>query len=167
MPGEGMQAPLSVRGGRAAARQRSRHRRRRAAARELETGRHVPVLLRAESATAAARALHAADTATAGSPPTAASSRCALLRSTSLAFGLLTVILTFAAVWRLSRDARIALLAGALVAFNPQFLFSSGCFSNDPRPRRSARAALWIVVARAPGDAAGRRAPPLSSRRGR
>lgn len=68
------------------------------------------------------------------------------LRSTSLVFGLLTVILTFAAVWRLSRDARFSLLAGALVAFNPQFLFSSGSFSNDPAAAAVGAAALWIVV---------------------
>jgi hypothetical protein len=69
-----------------------------------------------------------------------------VLRSTSLAFGLLTVILTFAAVWRLSRDARIALLAGALVAFNPQFLFTSAYFSNDPAAAAIGAAALWVVV---------------------
>ena len=69
-----------------------------------------------------------------------------MLRSTSLVFGLLTVILTFAAVWRLSRDARFALLAGSLVAFNPQFLFSSGYFSNDPAAAAVGAAALWIVV---------------------
>ncbi len=69
-----------------------------------------------------------------------------VLRSTSLVFGLLTVILTFAAVWRLSRDARFALLAGSLVAFNPQFLFSSGYFSNDPAAAAIGAAGLWIVV---------------------
>jgi hypothetical protein len=69
-----------------------------------------------------------------------------VLRSTSLVFGLLTVILTFAAVWRLSRDARFALLAGALVAFNPQFLYSSGYFSNDPAAAAIGAAGLWIVV---------------------
>jgi hypothetical protein len=69
-----------------------------------------------------------------------------ILRITSLAFGLLTVILTFAAVWRLSRDARMALLAGSLVAFNPQFLFSSGYFSNDPAAAAIGAAALWIVA---------------------
>jgi hypothetical protein len=69
-----------------------------------------------------------------------------LLRSTSLAFGLLAVILTFAAMWRLARDARMALLAGALVAFDPQFLFSSGYFSNDAAAAAIGAAALWIVV---------------------
>jgi hypothetical protein len=69
-----------------------------------------------------------------------------VLRSTSFAFGLLTVILTFAAVWRLSRDARFALLAGSLVAFNPQFLFSSGYFSNDPAAAAIGAAGLWLVV---------------------
>jgi len=69
-----------------------------------------------------------------------------VLRSTSLVFGLLTVILTFAAVWRQSRDARIALLAGALLAFNPEFLFVSAYFSNDPAAAAIGAAALWIVV---------------------
>jgi Dolichyl-phosphate-mannose-protein mannosyltransferase len=69
-----------------------------------------------------------------------------VLRSTSLVFGLLTVILTFAAVWRLSRDARFALLGGALVAFNPQFLYGSGYFSNDPAAAAIGAAALWVVV---------------------
>jgi dolichyl-phosphate-mannose-protein mannosyltransferase len=68
------------------------------------------------------------------------------LRFTSLVFGLLAVIFTFAAMWRLSRDARIALLAGSLLAFNPQFLFSSGYFSNDPAAAALGAAGLWIVV---------------------
>jgi hypothetical protein len=69
-----------------------------------------------------------------------------VLRSTSLAFGLLAVILTFSAAWRLSHDARFALLAGAFVAFNPQFLFSSGYFSNDPAAAAIGAAALWIIA---------------------
>jgi hypothetical protein len=69
-----------------------------------------------------------------------------VLRFTSLAFGLLAVIFTFAAMWRLSRDARLALLAGSLLAFNPQFLFSSGYFSNDPAATSLGAAGLWIVV---------------------
>ena len=69
-----------------------------------------------------------------------------VLRSTSLVFGLLAVILTFAAVWRVSRDARIALLAGALLAFNPEFLFTSAYFSNDPAAAAIGAAALWVVV---------------------
>ena len=56
------------------------------------------------------------------------------------------MILTFAAVWRLSRDARFALLASSLVAFNPQFLFSSGYFSNDPAAAAIGAAGLWIVA---------------------
>jgi hypothetical protein len=69
-----------------------------------------------------------------------------VLRFTSLAFGLLAVIFTFAAMWRLARDARFALLAAALLAFNPQFLFSSGYFSNDPAAAALGAAGLWIVV---------------------
>ena len=69
-----------------------------------------------------------------------------VLRSTSLVFGLLTVILTFAAVWRLTHDARFALLAGALLAFNPQFLFVSAYFSNDPAAASTGAAVLWVIV---------------------
>ena len=74
-----------------------------------------------------------------------------VLRSTSVAFGLLAVVFTFAAVWCLSHDARLSLLAGALIAFNPQFLFVSGYFSNDAAAAAVGAAALW-VVARAIGQ---------------
>ena len=69
-----------------------------------------------------------------------------VLRSTSLVFGLLTVILTYAAVWRLSRDTRMAVLASALLAFNPQFLFTSAYFSNDPAAAAIGAGALWVIV---------------------
>jgi hypothetical protein len=68
------------------------------------------------------------------------------LRITSLAFGMIAVTLTFSAVWRLSRDARFSLLAGALIAFDPQFLFSSGYFSNDTAAAAIGAAALWIIA---------------------
>ena len=38
------------------------------------------------------------------------------------------------------------MLAGALVAFNPQFLFISAYFSNDPAAAAIGAAALWVVV---------------------
>ncbi len=69
-----------------------------------------------------------------------------LLRGVSLAFGLLAVIFTFAAVWRASQDARLALLAGGLLAFNPEFLFTSATFSNDTATVAVGAAALWIFV---------------------
>ena len=86
-----------------------------------------------------------------------------VLRFTSLAFGLLAVIFTFAAMWRLTHDARLALLAGSLLAFNPQFLFGSGYFSNDTAAASLGAAGLWLVV-RALEE--GRLAPPLRRRRG-
>ncbi len=62
-----------------------------------------------------------------------------LARLVSVALGALTVLATYAAALRLSRlrgwpepDARrAALLAGALVALNPQFLFTSALVTND------------------------------------
>jgi 4-amino-4-deoxy-L-arabinose transferase-like glycosyltransferase len=69
-----------------------------------------------------------------------------VLRFTSLAFGLLAVIFTFAAMWRLTHDARLALLAGSLLAFNPQFLFGSGYFSNDTAAASLGAVSLWLVV---------------------
>jgi hypothetical protein len=68
------------------------------------------------------------------------------LRGTSLAFGLCAVLLTFAAACRASGDPRLALLAGALLAFSPQFLFVSGYFSNDPAATAVGAAALFAVV---------------------
>jgi hypothetical protein len=76
-----------------------------------------------------------------------------VLRGTSLAFGALAVIFTFAAAWRVSRDARLSLLAASLLAFNPQFLFTSSTFSNGAAAAAVGAAALWIVV-RALGDSA-------------
>jgi len=76
-----------------------------------------------------------------------------VLRGTSLVFGVLAVIFTFAAAWRVSRDARLSLLAASLLAFNPQFLFTSGYFSNDAAAAAVGASALWVVV-RALGDSA-------------
>ena len=69
-----------------------------------------------------------------------------IARFVSLAFGLLAVVLTFAAAWRLSRDAGLSLLAASLLAFNPQFLFCSGYFSNDPAAAAIGAAALYTVA---------------------
>ena len=68
------------------------------------------------------------------------------LRATSLILGLAAVLFTFAAAWRISGDSGFSLLAGALLAFNPQFLFISGYFTNDPAAVAVAAATLWIVV---------------------
>jgi 4-amino-4-deoxy-L-arabinose transferase-like glycosyltransferase len=68
------------------------------------------------------------------------------MRVVSLAFGLLAVTFSFAAVWRVGRDARLALLAASLLAFNPQFLFVSGFFSNDTATAAIGAATLWLVL---------------------
>jgi len=68
------------------------------------------------------------------------------LRGASLAFGLLAVTFSFAAVWRVGRDARLAFLAASLLAFNPQFLFTSGFFSSDTANAAIGAAAMWIVL---------------------
>ncbi len=68
------------------------------------------------------------------------------LRGASLAFGLLAVIFTFAAVWRVGRDARLAMLAASLLAFNPQFLFTSATLSNHTGAAAVGAAALWVVL---------------------
>lgn len=68
------------------------------------------------------------------------------LRGASLAFGLLAVTFTFAAVWRIGRDARLAMLAASLLAFNPQFLFTSATLSNETGAAAIGAATLWVVL---------------------
>jgi 4-amino-4-deoxy-L-arabinose transferase-like glycosyltransferase len=68
------------------------------------------------------------------------------VRAASLVFGLVAVLLTFAAAARLRGDAPLAGLAGALLAFDPQFLFVSGYFTNDPAAAAAGAAALLVVV---------------------
>jgi hypothetical protein len=70
----------------------------------------------------------------------------AALRATSLVFGLLAVALTFAAAWRVRGEVALALAAGALLAFDPQFLFVSGYFTNDPAAAAVGAGVLWVVV---------------------
>jgi len=53
------------------------------------------------------------------------------LRWGTLPFGLLTLLLTCAGAWRLSRNAGFTLLTGSIVAFDPQFVFVSSYVSND------------------------------------
>ena len=154
MPGEGMQPPLVyVLAAPLLGNAGDRRRARRCASSTRAMSRSTPT----RAAKAAARRSRSARTATACSRTDGSLEPLRVLRSTSLVFGLLTVILTFAAVWRLARDARFALLAGALLAFNPQFLFSSALLLERSRGRGDRRR-------RALGDRArarGRRARPM------
>ena len=68
-------------------------------------------------------------------------------RWVTLLFGLLTVWGTYA----LGREAfpqqpNLGLLAAALVAFTPQFLFISGAISNDPAAAAFSALSLWVTV---------------------
>ncbi len=68
------------------------------------------------------------------------------LRATSLAFGVIAVALMFGAARRIGGgDLRYAALASALLAFDPQFLFVSGYFTNDTAAAAVGAAALWLV----------------------
>jgi hypothetical protein len=68
------------------------------------------------------------------------------LRWPSLAFGLASVLLTFAAVRTAFGDERLAALAAALLGLNPQFLFVSSYVSNDAAAAAVGAASLWVVA---------------------
>jgi|YNPNPStandDraft_1061719.scaffolds.fasta_scaffold00567_11 hypothetical protein len=69
-----------------------------------------------------------------------------ITRLVSLLFGAATVVVT----WGVAREALnrpwAALLAAALVAFTPQFLFISGVVSNDSAAAALSTAALWSLA---------------------
>src|SRR5262249_31241246 len=70
-----------------------------------------------------------------------------LARLTSIALGALTVILTIATGWEVfPEDRRIGVLAGALVAFNPEFLFITSAVNNDNLLTMASTGALWQSV---------------------
>ncbi len=70
-----------------------------------------------------------------------------LARAASVLMGLGTVALTIAIGWAIFPDRRlIGLLAGALVAFNPQFLFISGAVNNDNLLAMACTGALWQTL---------------------
>lgn len=80
-----------------------------------------------------------------------------LMRLASVAWGALAVGMTYlAALAGAARLApsmpprRFALLAAAVVALNPQFLFICGVVSNDPALAACCAAALWLAL-RGPG----------------
>ncbi|HEU5100350.1 MAG TPA: glycosyltransferase family 39 protein [Roseiflexaceae bacterium] len=98
-----------------------------------------------------------------------------LARLVSVALGTGTVVLTYLAAralidekpetkdqiaqspFVLSPSTSVALLAAALVAFNPQFLFISGLVTNDGLLVMLSAALLWLALRREPGDGRGSR----------
>jgi len=71
-----------------------------------------------------------------------------LARLVSVLLGAGTVALTVLTAWELFPNSNIGLLAGALVAFNPQFLFITGSVNNDSLLALAA-AGLWWQLAKA------------------
>lgn len=67
-----------------------------------------------------------------------------LARFVSIALSTLTVVGIFAVARRLLRDERLALLATALVAFIPQFVYGAALINNDAL---AAASATWLVYA--------------------
>ncbi|MBI3734861.1 MAG: DUF2142 domain-containing protein [Chloroflexi bacterium] len=70
-----------------------------------------------------------------------------LARGISVFMGVATVALTFALTHEIFPDfPLITLLAGALVAFNPQYLFISGSVNNDNLLTLAATAVWWQIL---------------------
>jgi len=70
-----------------------------------------------------------------------------LARLISVLMGAMTVALVIAIGWKIFPDFPvIGLLAGALAAFNPQFLFISGSVNNDNLLALAATGALWQLL---------------------
>jgi len=70
-----------------------------------------------------------------------------LSRSASVLMGMVTVALTIAIGWRIFQEKPwIGLLAGSLVAFNPQFLFISSSVNNDALLDLATTGILWQAV---------------------
>lgn len=69
-----------------------------------------------------------------------------LLRGLSLLFGVALPPLTFALARELRLGLRPALLAAALIALHPQYLFIAGSVSNDALVASLAAAALWLLL---------------------
>jgi len=67
-----------------------------------------------------------------------------LARLVSIALGALTVVGVFAVARRLLRDERLALIATALVAFIPQFVYGMALINNDAL---AAASATWLLYA--------------------
>lgn len=70
----------------------------------------------------------------------------AFLRLPSIALGLLTILLTAASARRLSRNPWTSVLAAAVVAFLPRFVFLSGVINNDNLANALAAGATLLAV---------------------
>jgi 4-amino-4-deoxy-L-arabinose transferase-like glycosyltransferase len=75
-----------------------------------------------------------------------------LARAVSTLLGVATVLATWAAARRLRYGGAAALLAAALVALNPQFLFTSALVTNDALLAALGAGALWVAVERGAGN---------------
>jgi 4-amino-4-deoxy-L-arabinose transferase-like glycosyltransferase len=69
-----------------------------------------------------------------------------LARAVSTLLGAVTALATWAAARRLRYGGTAALLAAALVALNPQFLFTSALVTNDALLAALGAGALWLAV---------------------
>lgn len=67
-----------------------------------------------------------------------------LARLVSIALGALTVVGVFSVARRVLRDERLALIATALVAFIPQFVYGAALINNDAL---AAASATWLLYA--------------------
>ncbi|MEZ4861462.1 MAG: glycosyltransferase family 39 protein [Caldilineaceae bacterium] len=86
-----------------------------------------------------------------------------VMRLLSVLLGMVTLLFT----WRTAklifpRSARLAWLAAALVAFNPQFLFISASVTNDTLVTACAAISLWLLL-RIVRDSQTHAAPPAAS----
>jgi hypothetical protein len=69
------------------------------------------------------------------------------LRLPSVVFGLLTIVFTFIAARRLSKDPWTPVVAAAVVAFVPRFVFLSGVVNNDNLSNALGGAAIAAALA--------------------
>lgn len=67
-------------------------------------------------------------------------------RLTSLGLGLLTILATYGLAVETTRSEAWSLLAAALVAFHPQFVFISSVVSNDAAAAALSATALWAAA---------------------
>jgi 4-amino-4-deoxy-L-arabinose transferase-like glycosyltransferase len=78
------------------------------------------------------------------------------LRWPSLLFGLLAILFTYRAALAGFGDRQLALLAGGLLGFTPQFIFTSAYVSNDTAATAIGASCFWLVAAALRDPARGR-----------
>ena len=69
-----------------------------------------------------------------------------LVRFFSVLLGAVTVFSTYGAARSIFRRPRVPVLAAALVAFSPQFLFLSAAINNDNLVTACCTAGLWLCL---------------------